>query len=67
MMVFPVTTTIESNEMQQLAKKQQRDSLSEFAMAILFGKDYTIEISDTTKLNQCCQDICTPFHIDHMN
>ncbi|ROL45338.1 Zinc finger BED domain-containing protein 1 [Anabarilius grahami] len=57
----------ESNETQPLAKKPRSDSPSASAIAVLFGEDYNVQISDTTELNQYCQDMCPPIHIDPMN
>lgn len=59
--------TVESDETQPLAKKPWSDSLTASAIAVLFGEDYNVQISDTTKLNQYCQDMCPPIHIDPMN
>ncbi len=59
--------TVERDETQPLAKKPKSDSLSASAIAVLFGEDYNVEMSDTTELNQYCQDTCPPIHIDPMD
>ncbi|CAM4567797.1 unnamed protein product [Leuciscus chuanchicus] len=57
----------ESDETQPVAKKPRSDSQSASAIAVLFGEDYNLEISDTTELNQYCQDMCPSIHIDSMS
>ncbi len=59
--------TVERDETQPLAKKPRSDSLSASAIAVLFGEDYNVEMSDTTELNQYCLDTCPPIHIDPMD